>query len=139
MAADAWDPDEGLGLYIGASFGGPEFSHQPDVPWKTAIQELYRRVVVIREGVVSSLNLNVVFHVPGSLITPEFEGIRTSSFRRRDSVLMVQVALPAAVPEDQLAYLKHMVRETLPVVEQWNERKDRRFDLSILRSVIDRL
>jgi hypothetical protein len=134
------DPtDEAFVLSIGAIYGGPEFSHQPGVPWKAAVQALMDRVVDLRQGVESPLNLNVVFHVPGSILGTEFEGVRTGSFRRRDCHLMVQVALPHKAPDDQDGYLLAALREAMAAVEVWNRRKDRRFDLSAIQSVIDRL
>lgn len=51
-----------------------------------------------REGVESDIRVNVEFHVPGTIWTPEFEGVRTGFFRRADSLLKVQVALPAEAP-----------------------------------------
>ena len=131
--------DEASVLSIGAIFGGPEFSHQLGVPWKDAIQALSQRVVELRRGVESPLNINVVFHVPGSILVPEFSGSRTGSFRRRDSHLMVQVALPLRGPDDQAAYLTSAIRDAIETIEVWNRRKDRRFDLSAIRSVVDRL
>ncbi|MHB8707190.1 MAG: hypothetical protein ACYC77_11865 [Coriobacteriia bacterium] len=136
-SADA--SDDAYVLSIGAIYGGPEFSHQPDVPWKAAVQSLMQRIVDVRQGVESPLNVNVVFHVPGSVLTPEFTGSRTGSFRKRDSHLIVQIALPPEAPDDQAAYLISSIRDSIETVEVWNRRKDRQFDLSALRSVVDHL
>ncbi|MBM7829448.1 hypothetical protein JOE59_000153 [Agromyces cerinus] len=39
--------------------------------------------------------MDVVFHVPGPLLTPDYEGIRTGTLSRRDRLIQVQVAVPA--------------------------------------------
>jgi hypothetical protein len=139
VARGADSRDEASVLSIGAIYGGPEFSHQPGVPWKPAIQVLMNRVIDLRRGVESPLNINVVFHVPGSLLAPEFSGSRTGSFRKRDRLLMVQVALPIETPDDQSGYLISAVRDAIETVEVWNRRKDRRFDLSVIRSMLAQL
>ena len=139
MAGSADTNDVASVLSIGAIFGGPEFSHQSGVPWKTAVLALMNRVAELRQGVESPLNVNVVFHVPGSALVPEFSGSRTGSFRKRDSHLMVQVALPLEAPDDQEGYLISALRDSIETVEVWNGRKDRQFDLSVIRSLIDQL
>lgn len=139
MACSADTQDETSVLSIGVIYGGPEFSHRPGLPWKPAVEALLFRVHDLSRDVESPLNINVVFHVLGSILAPEYSGSRTGSFRKRDCLLMVQVALPIEAPEDQAGYLVAAVRDALETVEVWNRRKDRRFDLSVIRSVIDQL
>jgi hypothetical protein len=131
--------DEAVVLSVGAIYGGPEFSHHPDVPWKRAIHALTQRVSELRQGVESDLDVNIVFHVPGSIAGPDFSGSRTGSFNKRDAHLMVQIALPPEAPEDQDAYLIRAVRESLDTIDAWNRRKDQGFDLSALRALVDLL
>jgi hypothetical protein len=67
---------------------------------------LMQRVVALRDDVESPLAVNVVFHLPGNILTPEFEGLRTGLFNRRE--LMVQIAIPAEPsnsPEDDVREL----------------------------------
>ncbi|KAF0206696.1 MAG: hypothetical protein FD171_2252 [Actinobacteria bacterium] len=134
--ANATDYDAAYVLSIGAIYGGPEFSPWRDAPWQDAIKELSNRVATVREGVESPLNLNVVFHVPGSILKPEFSGVRTGSFRKRDCHLMVQVALPVETPDDQARYLHDAVVQAVDAVEGWNSRKGRGYDLSAIRLVV---
>ena len=47
----------------------------------------------------SSPAVNVVFHVPGSISSPDWEWLRDAKFSRRDQLLMVQVAVPEEVVE----------------------------------------
>jgi hypothetical protein len=43
--------------------------------------------------------INVVFHVPGSLGRPDWDGIRDATFSRQRQLLMVQVAVPTNMVE----------------------------------------
>jgi hypothetical protein len=78
-------------LSIGSIIGGSTAANRP---WRDAVLELMRKVADGREGVASTLNVNVVFQIPGNILKPDFEGVRTGSFSKKDRHLMVQVALP---------------------------------------------
>lgn len=41
--------------------------------------------------------INVVFHVPGSMGGPDWDGLRDAKFSRQQQLLMVQVAVPESV------------------------------------------
>ncbi|HVF75524.1 MAG TPA: hypothetical protein VM938_10790 [Acidimicrobiales bacterium] len=70
--------------------------------WTTAIDNAMRRVAEVRDSYSSPFNVNVVFHVPaGRDFTPEFEGIRSGRFSRKERTLMVQVAIPEGAPEGE--------------------------------------
>ncbi len=45
----------------------------------------------------SSPAVNVIFYVPGSLGSPDWDGLRDAKFSRRQQLLMVQVAVPENV------------------------------------------
>lgn len=45
--------------------------------------------------------VNVVFHVPGSLGSPDWDGLRDAKFSRQQQLLMVQVAVPENVVESE--------------------------------------
>jgi hypothetical protein len=79
-------------IYISSVLGGPELEGSP-------IDRAIRRVVALRkpgeEGDFGSLD--VVFHVPGSMASPEYQGLRTGKFSRKQKMLMVQVSVPPDV------------------------------------------
>lgn len=89
----AYDPSKVLS--IGMVVGG---RNQANAPWIEAVRVLARAAIVNREGIESDIKLNVEFHVPGHLLVPEFEGVRTGVFRAADSLLKVQEPLPVEVP-----------------------------------------
>jgi hypothetical protein len=78
-------------LSIGMIVGGRTFGNRS---WVGSIQQVMKDVIAAPEGVDSDINVNVEFHVPGNFLTPEFDGVRTGTFRKAGSLLKVQVALP---------------------------------------------
>jgi hypothetical protein len=128
------DPEPTWVLSVGAIFGGPEAQ-----PWRDSVYELTRRVTVLREGVESQLNVNVVFHVPGRYLKPEFAGVRAGSFRKRDSLLMVQAALPPDLPTDPASYLQDAMVSAVDEAEAWSVRKSKGFDTAALHGLVRRL
>jgi hypothetical protein len=121
-------------LSVGAVLGGPEAQ-----PWRDSVHGLMRRVTVLREGIESQLNVNVVFHVPGRHLKPEFAGVRTGSFRKRDSLLMVQAALPPDLPADPASYLQDVMVSAVDEAEAWSVRKRKGFDTTALHELVRRL
>jgi hypothetical protein len=114
--------------------GGPEAE-----PWNGPLRELARQVVALRDGTESQLNVNVVFQVPGRYLKPEFAGVRTGRFRKRDSLLMVQAALPPDVPADPASYLRTALVSAVDEAEAWAVRKRKGFDTSALHSLVRQL
>jgi hypothetical protein len=79
-------------IYISEILGGPELM---DSRVTAAIAKLFRLRGPGEEGPFGSLD--VVFHVGGSLIQPEFSGVRTGRFSRKRRMLQVQIAVPRDV------------------------------------------
>jgi hypothetical protein len=104
--------------------------------WSSAIRALTLDIMKAREGVTALLNVNVVFHVPGHMLKPEFEGVRTGSFSKKHSLLMVQIALPERPPEDVAAYLRQRLLEGLNEAQRWADRKCTAADLSKLCKLV---
>ena len=123
-------------LSIGFMVGGPT---KANAPWEVALLRLMNQVIAARHGVEAALNVNVVFQVPGSIQSPDFEGARTGTFSKKDRHLMVQVALPAAVPDDPDTYLRDSLAQAMGEVEQWNAKPNRCFELNPLHDILGRL
>lgn len=120
-------------ISLGSVIGGRTLANRG---WSEAIRELTRRIAAHRDGVESAVNVNVEFHVPGNLLRPEFEGIRTGAFSKSDSLIKVQVALPEQPPADPMAYLVNLVWEALGVVDQWASRRNLGVDTASLRELL---
>jgi hypothetical protein len=121
-------------LSIGSVVGGPDAKNQP---WTDAITELTRNVASARPGTASPLRVNVIFHVPGELLEPEFTGVRTGHFSKRDSLLLVQVALPRKPPEDLSGFLKAAAQAAVDEAERWAQRKGIARDLNELHAILE--
>ena len=97
-------------LAIGAVDGGPS-------EWSEAVRDLGKRVMELREGVHSPLAVNVVYQIPGRFLAPEFEGVRTGRFSRKEARLLVQVALPAEVAADTSVEVRRLLRDAIETAE----------------------
>jgi hypothetical protein len=126
-------PDHPKPLSVGVIVGG--FTVESKI-WREALVRLSRAVSDIRNQLDSELNINVEFHVPGHLITPDFEGIRTGTFRKADRLLKIQVALPVDPPDDPYAYGVQAMREAVGAAEAWSKRRRLEFNSSPLRSLL---
>jgi hypothetical protein len=86
-----------------------------------------RAIKSARDATVSPLNINVVFHVSGKYTEPEFEGVRTGTFKRSTSHLMMQAAVPASMIADASRDPDASVRELLLLAiaeaQTWARRK----------------
>ncbi len=104
--------------------------------WPDSIRSLTREIAAHRDGVKSDINVNIVFHVPGNLLQPEFEGVRTGAFRKSEALIKVQVALPEQPPADPRAHLLSLVRDALDVVDQWALRRKPLVTTESLRALL---
>ena len=108
-------------------------------PWLNAITKEMQRVANERSGLVSPLNLNVVFHVLGPNNPVDFTGVRTGSFFKKDNVLMVQVAVTTAPPPHPTEAVYEMTAAAIDAAEEWARSKGIADNLSSLRSFAERL
>jgi hypothetical protein len=95
-------------ITIGAVFGGGELSG-------TSIDRALRGFTFPPDDSLP-FSLNVVFHVPGSIVGgPDYVGMRTAKFSRKQKMLMIQVAVPKEMVDspDVRAFLFSSVREAV--------------------------
>jgi hypothetical protein len=123
-------------LSIGSIVGGATPENRA---WRDAIKELTARVVATRSRVEAPLNVNIVFHVPGNVVRPNFGGVRTGQFSRRDALLMVQVALPDEAPPDPIGYLRDAASAAVEEAGRWAEKRRVVSDIATLRGILERL
>jgi hypothetical protein len=98
-----------------------------------------RTIKAAREGIATSLCVNVVFHVPGEFLSPDYEGLRTGIFSRKTGDLMIQVALGEEVPEDPLEAIGSYLHQAIDLAVKFA--KDEAFevgDLSELHDIVNR-
>jgi Ankyrin repeats (3 copies) len=125
-------------LYIGEVIGGPELDRSPIV---TAL----RRVFVARgeEDAVEGTRLDVVFHVPGSVLKPDFAGVRTGSLSRKTQMLQVQVAVPPemvnADEDEGVGFCLGALRNAVDAADARLAKAGMPFDARRLRDLVDRM
>ena len=123
-------------LSIGAIVGGPDGSES----WLTATRELGRRIEELRAGVVSPLSVNVVYQIPGRYAEPDFVGVRTGRFARKDSALIVQVAVPRGDSSDVNADAFAMLHEAVSEAERFAQKRSIvSGPLVGIRSIVDQI
>ena len=120
-------------LSIGSVIGGATAANRG---WVDAIRVLTREIASRRAGIQSDINVNVEFHVPGNILAPDFDGVRTGYFRKRDRLLKVQVALPATAPDDPRAALIEAVGAALDATDDWALKKGQSIDTHALRTLL---
>jgi hypothetical protein len=121
-------------LSIGSITGGRT---QGNRGWDEPMRVLDCQIITRRVGVVSDINVNVEFHIPGNILGVDFEGVRTGYFRKRDRLLKVQVALAPDAPPDPRAVLIEMIRLAFDAVDAWSIRRRIPADTTALRALMD--
>jgi hypothetical protein len=107
--------------------------------WDEPLRLLVGNIIALRVGVVSDISVNVEFHIPGSILVPDFEGVRTGYFRKRDRLLKVQVALAPDAPPDPRGVLIAMIRLAFDAVDAWSIRRRIPAHTAALRALMDKV
>ena len=90
-------------------------------------------------GIETPLRVNIVFHVDGRIIHNEFVGVRTGSFFRATSTLVVQAAIAGGVVDDYNEVLLPVMGEAIDEAERWAVRKNVAAGLPALRALVEKL
>ncbi|WP_309063304.1 hypothetical protein [Streptomyces sp.] len=120
-------------LSIGFVVGGQTSTNSG---WVEALRHLGREVIAARQGVTADINVNVEFHVPGNLLEPDFQGVRTGTFRKADRLLKVQVALPPNAPAEPREPLLVYLSMAVDAVDAWAQKRVVAADTAPHRSLI---
>lgn len=122
-------------ISIGAIIGGPESSF-----FDRVLCEFMRHCE--SEGHLSGelVKVNIVYHLPGSMMPPDFIGVRPAKLSRKDKKLMVQAAVEAEMADvrdrdEILDYIIDVADEALGVAKtkfdaskiNYDIKKDREF------------
>lgn len=125
-------------LYIGGVYGGPEVSG-------SSIDVAIGRVTaLLGEGRVDdSGSLDIVFHVPGSIVKPDYRGVRTGSLSKKERLLQVQIGVPPEmVSQDQGAvatFVLDSLREAIRIAEPRFDRASVPYRREEYERLVDRL
>jgi hypothetical protein len=75
-------------ISIGAIVGGPGSAFFDNI-----LCEFMRHCESEGHLTGESVRVNIVYHMPGSILSPDFIGIRPAKFSRKEKRLMIQVAV----------------------------------------------
>lgn len=122
-------------LYISEIIGGPELINAPVT---TFLTRLYND-----DPIDCGTSLDIVFQVPGSVFTPEFEGVRTGRLSRREKIMQVQIAVPRSViyaPADEiLAFVYSSLRKAIQLASEKLSKARVPFDVAVLTDLVKRM
>ena len=124
-------------LSVGLVLGGPEESK-----FGQEVRSLMKFVRKNRERGFGGAEVNIVFHVPGSLKKPDYVGLRTGTFSKKERCQMVQVSV-----EDEFAtsndterirrYVFDVADEAIGIGKSALEKKKLAYDIELDRSLLD--
>ncbi len=101
-----------MSFFVGAVLGGPEGRSSPVL---AAIQLVSRLSDQVRDQASEEPAIDLVFHVPGSLLKPPYQGLRTGRFSKKEKILMVQVSVPEGqvFASDPLPFILAAMRQSI--------------------------
>ena len=123
------------GLLIGAVLGD---SDAKSMAWSRAIGTLSRDVEQQSIGLSTPVRLNVVYHVDGRLVPNDFEGVRTGRFNKAKSLLVVQAAVPADMPDEPESLLLKLLEDSVVAAESFARQEGLADGLPALRALVRR-
>ena len=91
----------------------------PAGPWAAVAGALAGRIGVLRAGIVSPLNVSVAWRVPAGRPEPDAERARTGSYSAADRQLLVEIAVPATLPDDPEGFLLSALRDAVELAERY--------------------
>jgi hypothetical protein len=107
--------------------------------WREALTKLTIAVDNASARASSSLNVNVVLQIPGSVLRPDFTGVRTGRFSPMRRLLLVEVALPEEPSEAIGAQLIRALGAAVEEAERWADRQWRVGELTELHRIVQAL
>jgi hypothetical protein len=95
-------------MYVSRINGGPELTGS------TVDRVLARISSLVGDGEEDTFaSLDIVFHVHGSVLSPEHVGVRTGRFSKKERMLMLQIAVPKHVVESDETEIRRFVLASL--------------------------
>ena len=86
------------------------------------------------------LQLDLTFHIAGSIVKPDYEGIRTGRYLPKHQLLVVQAAIPVPLPADAArSYMKDVLEETLHLVRGFVARRRLKVSTTTVESVLNQM
>ena len=124
-------------ISVGMVLGGPEH-----VAFDREVRKLMKFCRENRERGFAGSEINIVYHVPGSVGKPDYVGIRTGQFSKKERCLMVQIAVEeefAALHDTNeiRRYIFETADEAIGIAKTELERKGIDYDIETDRVLLD--
>lgn len=126
-------PDRPKAISVGVIVGGVTAESKV---WRETVTRLSRDLSGIAGQLESDFRINFEFQVPGHITSPDFQGVRTGTFRKADRHLKIQIAVPNDPPGDPYAYCVHSIGDAVDAAEAWSVRRRIEFDAAPFRAVL---
>ena len=104
-------------IYVSSILGGPELRTSPVYGLIGELAKALNSGERPDEG-----SLDVVFHVPGSLVKPEFNALRLTKFSRKERMQMIEIPVP-----QELVYSSGLKSFLLEKLKEAVEAGEKRF------------
>ena len=124
-------------ISIGVVHGGPE-----QLPLYKELGNFMRFCKENRTRGFQEAMINIVYHVPGTLLKPDYVGMRTGKFSKKERCLMVQVAVEeefAALDDAKKIrqYIFETADEAIGIGKSFLERKGLDYEIEADRALLD--
>lgn len=125
-------------LAIGVSRGGPSAAN--DLV-NEALMGYMRKVIQERKAFPNEgLRLNIVFHVPGPIYQPDYEGVHATKLDRKNDRVLVVAAVPADLRFDQVpGYFANVLRQARDEAMRYLAKRKVSVPADRVNGLIDRL
>jgi hypothetical protein len=114
--------------------GGPS---EKTERWDNPLRRLHVAITATANHASSPLKVQIHFQVSGRVWQPDFEGVRTGGYSRKENCLAVQVALSEEPPPNADAVLFGYLETSVDLAEEWFVRRKLGTDLRELRGIIN--
>jgi hypothetical protein len=129
-----------MALYIGGIFRGPELE-------RSRIYKVIGALTLAKDSAQPQVvnptdgELDLVYHVPGSLFKVDFQGIRTGRISKKERIMQVQMAVPEAAlnAPNLLSILTDLLRQAVKVGSERLAKKEISFSQEDHLRLIDQI
>ena len=102
----------------------------------------YMRMVVKERAVFPNegVRLNIVFHVPGPISQPDYEGVHATKFDKKNNRVLVVAAVPAELRFDEVSkYFTDVLRQARELMKAYLAKRKVTASTARLDGLIDHL
>lgn len=125
-------------ISLGNQYGGPELKGSAI---RLLLQKIMQLVSDLRDENYddgTSPWVNIIFIVPGSLIKPDFSGMKTGFFSKKRKGLVIQIAVPQSVLDcgTEEPFAIESLMNAMDLADEYFRKKGLDFDLGGAKNLI---